>query len=375
MTRRPEDLLGTLGRIPIPAESAELASGRRERVLQRLQLIEQQQAAKVRTRSRRIRMAGVSVAFACGVAAALGLPRLRSMIEPASHVPLRLIAGQIETAPQGLRSAEGSFFMSTGQALRAAGGDARVAMDRNTTIDLAANTELSFVGVTGGRIVELHRGFVRLVVEGLVAGQSLAVRTSDATITVHGTRFSVTAGDATQVCTTVVLERGVVSVDSRKRRVLLTAPAKWTSCLAPATAASHEPRREPLEQAALTRPAPSQARAPSASEEKKAPAKNTPEAASRAPASSTLADENALLASARQAALHADHATALSRLERLLRLYPRSILAQNASVERFRSLKRLGRDDDARNAATRYLSEYPDGFARDEARALVSTNP
>jgi hypothetical protein len=39
-------------------------------------------------------------------------------------------------------------------------------------------------------------------------------------------------------------------------------------------------------------------------------------------------------------------------------------------VERFRALLHLGKTEEARRAAARYLANYPNGFARDEARAL-----
>jgi outer membrane protein assembly factor BamD (BamD/ComL family) len=87
--------------------------------------------------------------------------------------------------------------------------------------------------------------------------------------------------------------------------------------------------------------------------------------------SSTLGEETALLASARKAALAGSYAAAMADLQRLLELYPRSILAQNARVEHFRALKHLDRSAEARRAALRYLSDYPSGFARDEARSLA----
>jgi outer membrane protein assembly factor BamD (BamD/ComL family) len=78
-----------------------------------------------------------------------------------------------------------------------------------------------------------------------------------------------------------------------------------------------------------------------------------------------------LLAAARKASLAGSYALAIAELERLLTLYPSSTLAQNARVEHFRALKHLGRSAEARSAALRYLSDYPSGFARDEARALA----
>jgi hypothetical protein len=300
------------------------------------------------------------------------------MMAPAYDVPLELVSGQIETGPQGLRPADGGFRMAVGQKLRATSSRARVDVDRNALLDLATATELSFAGVAGRRVVELHRGSVHLTVRPLAAGRSLAVRTADATVTVHGTRFSVTTSENAPPCTTVVLDEGVVSVDSQGRHALLTAPSTWSSCVRPQPPSLGSARTPPANPVGRPAPAVTEAK-PGAAHAVHAPSAGAhhaaPETTNRPPASSTLGDENMLLASARKAVLAGDDEKALTHLERLLQLYPRSVLAQNASVERLRALKRLGRDGDARKAATRYLAEYPDGFGSDEARAVVRHVP
>ena len=83
-----------------------------------------------------------------------------------------------------------------------------------------------------------------------------------------------------------------------------------------------------------------------------------------------LAQANALLASALDASRRGNDTLALARLDELLRRYPDSPVADNARVERFRTLRRLGRAEEASRAATKYLKGDPDGFARDEAREL-----
>jgi outer membrane protein assembly factor BamD (BamD/ComL family) len=76
-----------------------------------------------------------------------------------------------------------------------------------------------------------------------------------------------------------------------------------------------------------------------------------------------------------QAALAArksgDHAQAVRLLDELLRGHPGSPLTESARVERFRSLRRLGRHAEATREARRYLARHGSGFARDEARGLV----
>jgi outer membrane protein assembly factor BamD (BamD/ComL family) len=87
--------------------------------------------------------------------------------------------------------------------------------------------------------------------------------------------------------------------------------------------------------------------------------------------SSTLAQENDLYAAASRAAREGNDALAVSTLSTLLSRYPSSPLVQNARVDRFRALSRSGRSAEAVAAARRYLADYPNGFARDEAKALV----
>jgi len=92
---------------------------------------------------------------------------------------------------------------------------------------------------------------------------------------------------------------------------------------------------------------------------------------SEAGSPSTLAEENRLLVRAMVASRRGDEANAVGHLDDFLRRFPESPLAQNAQVERFRSLARAGNDAAAREAARRYLAEHPEGMAGDEARRLV----
>jgi hypothetical protein len=63
---------------------------------------------------------------------------------------------------------------------------------------------------------------------------------------------------------------------------------------------------------------------------------------------------------------------ALRALEEFLRLYPHAPLAQDARVEHFRTLADVRDDAAAARAARDYLTLYPNGFARDEARAIAN---
>jgi hypothetical protein len=83
---------------------------------------------------------------------------------------------------------------------------------------------------------------------------------------------------------------------------------------------------------------------------------------------------NRLFAEAKRARRENRDAEALLLFQELLAKYPRSVLAHEASVERFRALSRLGRTADAKRYAAAYLSRYQGGYAEEEARRLVGTS-
>jgi hypothetical protein len=66
-----------------------------------------------------------------------------------------------------------------------------------------------------------------------------------------------------------------------------------------------------------------------------------------------------------------DVAGSLAALDGLIAAYPRGTLAESAQVEKMRVLASADRRR-AADAARAYLARYPNGYARDEARALTS---
>jgi hypothetical protein len=81
---------------------------------------------------------------------------------------------------------------------------------------------------------------------------------------------------------------------------------------------------------------------------------------------------NRLFSEARRAKREGRTTEALALLEQLLQRYPSSVLAQEAAVERFRTLARLGRAAEARRHAASYLARHPAGCAAAEARTLLA---
>jgi hypothetical protein len=87
-----------------------------------------------------------------------------------------------------------------------------------------------------------------------------------------------------------------------------------------------------------------------------------------------LEEVNRLLVEAKRARREHRDADALPLLQEILAKHPNSVLVHEATVERFRSLSRLGRSDEAQRAARSYLVHFPTGFAADEARRLIGTS-
>jgi len=99
--------------------------------------------------------------------------------------------------------------------------------------------------------------------------------------------------------------------------------------------------------------------------------KPPPHASAQHRDTSTLADQNALLQTALDARRRNDDAAAIASLDKLISKYPGSPLLQDARVERMRAYERSGRHAEAVTEAGRYLADFPSGYARDEAKALV----
>jgi len=288
--------------------------------------------------------------------------RGQSTLARAGSPPSRLVAQQAIEAADELRSsiASGAELALTGP------GKARVEVSEDTRVRL----NQGFIASEAAREdwLDLERGLVTLQVSKLPPGLGLAVQTPDARIVVHGTRFSVrvTPRAPSGTVTNVSVSEGRVEVDSRGNTLFLGPGEHWSSQdSAPVSLPAPEFGRG-------TQPQP---RSPSgAASEASSAVPNAPGRASATPrgtSGSTLAEENRLYEQAMARASAGELPTALATLATLIRAYPHSPLAQSARVDRFRLLQRGGNASAAAQEARRYLSEYPNGFARAEARRLA----
>jgi FecR protein/Outer membrane lipoprotein len=362
--RRVEDVLESMGRmvVPVPDES----EAEREQIVaalnRRLDL-----ARRTKRASGRQRWVFASAAAALCVSAGLAF----------AHFRQPLPAPQLATTQQ----ARADLFRR-GEALHTDAQETRTGtLENGAEVRLSGGTELTVSAlVPGTDELVLDHGRVDLTVPKLRAGHTLSVTTPDSTVTVRGTRFSVEVVlEGSRAITSVEVTQGSVWVRQGDARLVLSAGSRWSSRAPEATAAVAPLASDRAASPVASDGASSTSSAPAARSES-APAKAAwlggaaarVDAAPQALAeSSTLAQENDLYAAASRASREGNDALAISDLSGLLARYPNSPLAQNARVDRFRALNRSGRGQEAVAQARRYLADYPNGFARDEAKALV----
>jgi hypothetical protein len=364
------ELLRSLGDAEAPPEDATAEAARRRRVVHKIEGA-LRAVASDRARAERRRKIGVGAAAAAAVVLILGAAtRLRHRDPVAGAAPsvahLREVAGAITVADgRGVpRSLDAERALRAGDTVTtAADAHAHVVLESGISVEAASATAISLgepfdpaIGQVNEEI-RLGQGQVFVQVPKRPAGASFRVRTLDVEVVVHGTSFVVQVCDGcggASGSTAVKVSEGVVAVRQGGKETLVTAGEQW-------------PTRSPEEGKASPLRAPGERGAPSES----AAAAIAPPAksASAKAAESTLAQQNRIYQGALEARRRGDHGRAIGLLDDLLSRYPKSPLAQEARVERLRCLERLGRHGAAAAEARRYLADYPDGFARDEAKA------
>lgn len=270
-------------------------------------------------------------------------------------------------------------------------GSLRLGLPGDGTVELGARSELRIEEVqpTSQRL-RLSLGRVDVSVPKSSEPHRLVIATPSADVTVVGTRFSV---DVARVptgssVTKVSVSRGVVRVSrAGAESVFVRAGESWSSEMvvggvpAPvssgsgpvgeaATSASSvivAPRSVSPTTTSASRPLGRSSAAP----RRGAGVVDTDVANTRSSEAASLAEQNSVFRSALDARNAGDDARSVGILDGFLRKFPSSPLIQEAKVERFRGLARLGQRAEAARSARHYLAEYGAGFAREEARDLV----
>lgn len=212
-------------------------------------------------------------------------------------------------------------------------------------------TEATMTEEAGTQLVALRLGAVTATVAKLGDRARFIVRTEEAVVEAHGTVFRVARRTAPGcgLQTTVHLTEGRISVRDAAGERLLTAGEEWGSAcktdlaLAPSTA-----RMPTSATAMMTSPGP------------------TPP-----PPSSELMVQNTLFSRAMAQKSRGDRRAALATLDELLTTYPATQLREPACAQRM-NLAATSDPDRAPSLARAYVAEFPRGFARKDADAILA---
>ncbi len=326
------------------------------------------QAAATRRRKlwRRKLVAALSVAAAA--LCLFGAARLLMSRHVGSHAiatrtlssDVRALSGMVTLVNGAGPSAVSESSIEVGDALStAADGRAELRLTDLVLAEIDGSSELSMVTpTTSAHRLRLDRGRLRAKVNDRPsAAPKLVVETPNVDVVVTGTVFQVDVtrdGGPTEFVTTVSVTKGRVVVRRGTEQVAaVTSGQSWSSGSTAPTAVRGP---EPDSRTASIAPRPGHA------------------VSAHSLRPGTLAEENSLFQNAVDARNHGDDRSEAEHLGSLLNRFPGSPLAGEARVERMRALQRTGQAAEAAREARRYLAEYPEGFARDEARRIVMQN-
>jgi hypothetical protein len=257
-------------------------------------------------------------------------------------------------------------------------GDVRVGTSAGTSLTLESGGELTISETGATQRLALKAGVVVVRVSRQVAGQRFIVDTRDAEVEARGTLFRVAVVPADGGCgggstTRLAVLEGVARLRAAGHEQSVAAGESW-----PAGCDGRAARIEPPPAPAHTARARVVGRgAASALTEKAAPVAGVTsppeapvEAALPAARSSSLGAENDLFAEAVSAKRQGRLPEAARLFGALATAYPGSPLVESALVQRMKILSTIDPAAGSRAAAA-YLAQYPGGFARAEAQALV----
>ncbi len=362
MTARPEDLLRALGDEPVPDEERVDEAARRGRMVGAIAGAVRREAEAKRARTRRARFVGGLLAAAAVLAGVGAAWRFTRMPAPAvatvtSGVRLGAVTGVVVRVHAGApTAASGGAGVDVGDEVETrADGEAQLVLGSGATVQIAAASTVRLDAPARGERLRLHAGQAAFLVPVLGEGSELRVATPDLEIETRGAAWTVVVRDGAPPRTRIHVNAGAITVHVGGDETIVRAGEDWPAI--PPT-----PTPTPTSTSTSTSTPTSTSTSTSTS---------TPTAPASAPRASTLAEQNQLLQSAADARRRGDNARCLALLDELLSRYPRSPLGQEARVEHFRTLERMGRHAQAVAEARRYLADFPTGFARDEAQSLV----
>jgi hypothetical protein len=322
-------------------------------------------AAERRRHERNLRRVFGAVALAASVAAAFGIARFTrgtsATAQSAGVVigDVRAVSGVVSLVHDAQAHVVDRASLVTGDTLSMAPSSrAEVRLSNLVVADIGGSSEVLVAPPRGAtHRLRLDRGRLEAKVDDRPTQiPKLVVETPDVEVFVTGTVFAVDVSNPEPHRTPVTH----VSVD--KGRVVVRRDGKEIAAVSAGEAWSSEAPK------ATTQPAPA-VEAPATPEERPHAATSNTEASG---ALGTLANENRLFRNAVDARNRGDDRTALAGFNELLSKYPKSLLAGEARVERIRALVRTGDKQEAAKEARRYVNDYPNGFALEEARHVAA---
>lgn len=282
---------------------------------------------------------------------------------------------RVETGFATLSNTRGSQLVKPGDTVEAeerlrtpVGGAVALRFSEGTWVSLEEKSDLTVRSVGPVRQFRLQEGRLEAQVVKLQPGERFRVETERAAIEVKGTHFTVDAQPSSATCpggeTAVTVQEGVVTVEGpdKAQRFLRAGEQYEVPCgevkpPTPSTEAEPPPESpapaEPAEQ-----PVPA-----------KTPATRIGKGTRAVP--SPLAKMNSLYEQAMAARRAGDPEQAVALLRQLRAEFPAGQLDEAAAVEELRLLEKLDVKR-ARAAAARYLTEFPEGYAKDMAERLVA---
>jgi ferric-dicitrate binding protein FerR (iron transport regulator) len=341
--------------------------------------------AKTRRRTRRTWAFGLSAAAALAVASYAGVRAASHPALIASTQPVSAVASPSGSGTAILRGSRAEPLVGVaslgqgGQLVAGNSGGATIHLSTGTELSIAHDTRVSLESVGASERFFLAEGVLDAKVAKLGASERFVVRTPDTEVEVRGTQFRVAIVEPDINCgngarTRVSVSEGLVEVRGAGATSYVHPGESWPAGCAVSPAANPErvaqsissarklsahgePQRAVMERAAASDPS-------TARDSAVQPQSGAKEA-------SSIAQQNELFSEAAAARRAGDSARAASAYELLMARYPASPLAESAAVQR---MNLLGTSDpvSAKVAARQYLARYPQGYARNEAEALLA---
>jgi ferric-dicitrate binding protein FerR (iron transport regulator) len=342
-----------------------------------LRRVAEQKQRKQRARQLVAALALAASVLGLGVGAWYALGRDASVAQgEAPSVVVGGREGEVAVTDDVGHVVEAVSALSEGYGVRTEQGSATLSFPSGASARVSSKSSLKITRARSQEALFLARGGVDVEVPKLGPTRGFSVETPDARVTVHGTHFSVMVEPTTDgPRTRVQVSHGIVSVQQGSREVFLTAGQSFATDVAKSDSGARS--------GSLPRAGEAQAPAGDADagfdddevdEGAPSPADDKPvrRRARRKFDSRELADQNQRFARAMAHKKNGEPRTALRELAGILRRYPGSPLTQELRVERLRLLRALGATRPAEREARRYLREFPDGYAVNEAEELLS---